>query len=38
MPATAIEQSLTMLWQLQHLATIQPLMALIAGRDIAESP
>jgi hypothetical protein len=36
--ATDIEQSLAMLWQLQHLATIQPLMALVAGRDPAESP
>jgi hypothetical protein len=38
MPATDIEQSLAMLWQLQNLATIQPLMALVAGRDTAESP
>jgi len=38
MPATDIEHSLAMLWQLQHLATIQPLMALVAGRDTAELP
>jgi hypothetical protein len=27
-----------MLWQLQNLATIQPLMALVAGRATAASP
>jgi 2-methylcitrate dehydratase PrpD len=32
MPAQDIEQSLAMLWQLQNLTTIQPLMALVAGR------
>jgi 2-methylcitrate dehydratase PrpD len=37
-PAQDIEQALTMLWQLQHLATIQPLMVLMAGRAAAESP
>src|SRR5262249_19975901 len=38
MPATDIEQSLARLWQLQNLATIQPLMALVAGHDTVESP
>jgi len=28
----------TRVWQLQHLATIQPLMALMAGCAAAESP
>jgi 2-methylcitrate dehydratase PrpD len=38
MPAQDIEQSLAMLWQLQHLTTIQPLMALVAGRDAVAVP
>ena len=37
-PATDIEHGLTMLWQLQNLATIEPLMALVAGRNAAASP
>jgi hypothetical protein len=38
MPAQDIEQSLAMLWQLQNLTTIQPLMALVAGRDAVAVP
>jgi hypothetical protein len=38
MAATDIEQCLAMLWQLQNLPTIQPLMALVAGRAAVESP
>jgi 2-methylcitrate dehydratase PrpD len=38
MPAQDIEQSLAMLWQLQTLTTIQPLMALVAGRDAVAVP
>jgi 2-methylcitrate dehydratase PrpD len=38
MPAQDIEQSLAMLWQLQNLTTIQPLMALVAGRDAVVVP
>ena len=38
MPTADIEQSLAMLWQLQNLTTIQPLMALVAGRDAVAVP
>ena len=38
MATTDIEQGLAMLWQLQNLPTIQPLMALVAGRAAVESP
>jgi 2-methylcitrate dehydratase PrpD len=37
MPAADIEQCLAMLWQLQNLATIQPLMALSSGRHAVGS-
>ena len=38
MPTADLEHVLALLWQVQNLATIQPLMALVAGRDAAESP
>jgi 2-methylcitrate dehydratase PrpD len=37
LPKTNIEQCLAMLWQLQNMATIHPLMALVAGQYDAAS-
>jgi 2-methylcitrate dehydratase PrpD len=38
MPTADIAHVLALLWQVQNLATIHPLMALVAGRDAAEAP